>query len=264
MRRTLIGFGTQLGSYLAQQLGFFEFYTYKQAMCGIEPCDEAVLIAPAGKLLGGGILAPQGYELATKLTQSAARIVLLSSIDVYPAKGVPFDEYSLPFGLHRKAWLEAFEQEILSSSREACVLRLPEIFGLPGNRMPFNTDPSKMNRVAIHQWYPVRRLPLDIATAQAEKVRVVNLVSEPLPMAAILKRFFPGQIGKVVTPAPYSRIRTKYATLFGGSGSYIMSAQEVLEEAGRTLGAEGMLQTSAVRAGGPAPIRATGLAAACA
>ena len=259
MKRALIGFGTPLGSYLAQRFDFAASYTYKQAFSRIEPCDEAICICPAGKLLGGTSLAPQGYQLAAKLKQAAGRIVLLSSIDVYPAKGVPFDEYSLPFGSHRKAWLETFEQEILSRGPEANILRLPEIFGLPGVRPAFTCEPAKINRVAIHQWYPAHRLVRDIAIAQASQAAVVNLVSEPLPMASVLKQFFPGQIGKVATPAPYSRIRTRFAALYGESASYIMSAQAVLEDIGRALGAAKSTKAaySMALANGPA------LAAAC-
>jgi hypothetical protein len=116
-------------------------------------------------------------------------------------------------------------------------LRLPDIFG------PYITkgvascllhkDASKINRVAIHQLYPAFRLEGDIAAARAIDAPIVNLVPEPLSMNKVLAELFPSQTGHVLTPAPYSRIRTRYAGAFGGAGAYIMSADEVLKEAGR-------------------------------
>jgi hypothetical protein len=264
MRRALIGFGTPLGSYLAQRRTFSDCYTYKQALNGIGRCDEAVVIAPADRRLGGNRLAPQGHALVAALKQSSARIVLLSSIDVYSSKGVPFDETAEASGLPGKAWLPLFEQAILACGIQAAVLRLPEVFGVATLRgslgCVFDGDASKINRVAIHQWYPAYRLERDIATAQALSEPIVNLVSEPLPMAAILKQFFPGQIGKVVTPAPYSRIRTLFAGQFGGIGAYIMSAGEILEEVGRHLKANripGSRRAARLPAFVPQPMLAT-------
>src|SRR5262249_32352025 len=52
----------------------------------------------------------------------------------------------------------------------------------------------------------------------------------------------PGQTGHVLTPAPYSRIRTRYAGLFGRGGAYIMSAGEGFEGASRYVrGMRGLL-----------------------
>ncbi len=236
MRRVLIGFGTPLGYYLASRRTFADCSTYKQALNGISRCDEAVIIVPAAKRLCANSGGPQGRALIAAATQAAGRIVLLSTVDVYSTKGMPLDEMAHPCGSRGKSWLPSFEREILDCGAPSQILRLPDVFGpyiakgAPGCFL----DPgaSKINRVAIHQWYPVRRLESDIDAARGIAAPIVNLVPEPLPMNTILEKFFPDHAGQVLTPAPYSRIRTRYAAQFGGTGGYIMSAQEVLEEIG--------------------------------
>jgi hypothetical protein len=147
------------------------------------------------------------------------------------------DEGARPCSASGKSGFPEFERKVLECKVPSQVLRLPDLFG------PYITkgmascllqkDASKINRVAIHQLYPVFRLETDITAARKIDAPIVNLVPEPLPMDEVLAELFPGQTGHVLTPAPYSRIRTRYAGLFGGAGAYIMSAEEVLEEAGR-------------------------------
>jgi hypothetical protein len=237
MQRVLIGLGTSLGYYLASQRVYFARYSYKQALNNLPACDEAVIVIPASRRLRGSSLGSLGCALAAALVKAARRIVLLSSIDVYSSRGLPLDEGTQPCGAPGKASLPLFEREVLECDVPSQILRLPDIFG------PYITkgvascllhkDASKINRVAIHQLYPVFRLEGDIAAAREIDAPIVNLVTEPLPMNEVLAELFPGQTGHVLTPAPYSRIRTRYAGLFGGAGAYIMSADEVLEETSR-------------------------------
>jgi hypothetical protein len=235
MRRVLIGLGTPLGYYLASRRTYFACYSYKQALGGLPAYDEAVIVMPADRRLRGNDPGSFGCALAAALSRAAERIVLLSSIDVYSSKGLPLDEGTKPCGSPGKSNLPLFEREVLDCGTRSQVLRLPDIFG------PYITkglascllhkDASRINRVAIHQLYPVFRLERDIAAAREVNAPIVNLVPEPLPMDEVLAELFPGQTGHILSPAPYSRIRTRYAGLFGGAGAYIMSAEEVLEEA---------------------------------
>ncbi len=232
MHRILIGLGTPIGRYLASRRTFSECLTYKQALNGIPRCDEAVIIVPASK----GTLAPCWPAAAASL-HAAARVAVLSSIDVYSSKGLPLDETAKLCGSPRKSWLGCFEREMLESGLPCQILRLPDVFGpyarqgAPGCFL--TASASKLNSVAIHQWYPLGRLDGDIVTARSIAAPLINLVPEPLPMKAVLAEVFPGEAGQVLTPAPYSRIKTCYAKQFGGSGGYIMSANEVLAEIGR-------------------------------
>ncbi|MGA7323074.1 MAG: hypothetical protein WBX25_00990 [Rhodomicrobium sp.] len=138
----------------------------------------------------------------------------------------------------------------MDTAPPAIILRLLDIFGraiVKGLAGTLISDPSKINRVAIHQWYPIWRLERDISKALQLGESIVNLVSEPLPMKAVLSELFPGQTGHISTPAPYSRIMTRYAKEFGGAGGYIMTAAEVLDELCRHVRAE------RIRRGEPKP-----------
>jgi len=260
MRRVLIGLGTPLGYYLASRRVYFACYSYKQALHGLPACDEAVIIMPASRRLRGNSPGTLRRALVTASAKAAGRIVLLSSIDVYSSKGLPLDEGAKPCGAPGQSSLPLFEREILESEVPSQVLRLPDIFG------PYITkgvascllhkDASEINRVAIHQLYPVFRLERDITAARQAEAPIVNLVPEPLPMNEVLAELFPGQTGHVLTPAPYSRIRTRYAGLFGRGGAYIMSAEEVLEEASRYVRAMRGLLPRMPRPGEPAAAKA--------
>jgi len=165
--------------------------------------------------------------------ETAKRIVLLSSFDVYSMRGLPLDEGYLDPRAARTG-LGRLENAVSESAPRGVVLRLPDVFGPSiahgAAGALIGRDASGLNRVAIHQWYPVRRLRRDIERALGLGVPIVNLCTEPLPTADILLEFFPGQMGQVRSPAPYSRIRTRYAAAFGGKGDYIIAASEVLAE----------------------------------
>ncbi len=167
------------------------------------------------------------------------RLITLSTLAAYPVKSLPFDETSAVRCApdRESAQIYVFEQLILTASRKSQILRLPDVLG-PGFTKGVGAhlcsgDTSQLNRVAIHQWYPAHRLAKDIVIARYLAAPVVNLVSQPLSMATILAEIFPGQTGQILTPAPYSRIRTRYAEAFGGTGGYIMSAASVMQEIAR-------------------------------
>ncbi len=234
MRRILIGLGTSLGRFLASRSPFAECYTYNQALESISYCDEAVLVAPANKRLSGTGLGGEGRALIEAIANAADRIVLLSSFDVYPCKGLPLDESATATISATKALLPAFELHVSECGIQSSIVRLPDVFGPNmtrglGGRL-LDRDASRINRVAIHQWYPVRRLESDLCVVRNLRLPIVNLSPEPLPMTAVLAELFPGQVGHVLTPAPYSRIKTRHAEEFGGEGGYIMSAEEILLE----------------------------------
>jgi hypothetical protein len=192
---------------------------------------------PAAKRLRGNTYASLASSLTAASVKAAERIVLLSTVDVYSRKGLPLDEGAELYGAPGKSDRAHFEREVLGCEVPSQILRLPDLFGpyiMKGvASCLLHKDASKINRVAIHQLYPVFRLEADMAAARESDAPVLNLVPEPLPMNEILAELFPGQTGQVLTPAPYSRIQTRYAGLFGGAGAYIMSAEEVLEQASR-------------------------------
>jgi hypothetical protein len=236
MRRILVGYGTCLGNHLAASGSFSEILNYKQALYNLPKGNEIVLVAPSARRLSRGDLGEDGSNLARAVGNAAKKLITLSTLAAYPVKSLPFDETSAVrcASGRESAQVYTFERLVLAASENSQLLRLPDVFGPGltrgmGGRL-LSGDGSHINRVAIHQWYPVHRLERDIVIARYLRAPVVNLVSEPLSMATILVEIFPGQTGQILTPAPYSRIQTRYAEAFGGAGGYIMSAASVMKE----------------------------------
>ena len=164
------------------------------------------------------------------------RFVLISTVDVYGTPvgvdeddGVP--EPGLhPYGLHR-ARLEEWVQRRFPVTH---VIRLPALFGpglkknalfdlLHGNRLEY-VDPGSR-----FQWYPLDRLADDIDRVQALGLPLVNLATEPLEMAEIQRRFFPGRtLGGQSRPVAYD-VRTRHGAAFGGDARYALGAGAVLD-----------------------------------
>ncbi|MBJ7533706.1 hypothetical protein JDN40_06280 [Rhodomicrobium vannielii ATCC 17100] len=230
MKRFVVDPGKAIGDVLSSSGAYSTWPVSAHGGQGLPPCDEVVIVATgADETTRQNVLLP----LIEAGAEKAKRLVLLSSLDVYPTRGLPLDErYVDPCA--PRTGLGRLESAVAERLRRGMVLRLPDVFGPSIAAGPaaalLDRDASGLNRVAIHQWYPVRRLRRDIARALRLDVRVVNLATEPLPMADVLMQFFPGQMGQVRSPAPYSRIRTRYAAAFGGAGDYIMTASDVLAE----------------------------------
>ncbi len=231
MQRILVGLGTPAANYLAARGDYKHCFSFKNAAGSLPTCDEAIVVAPGLRRLGGNDLGHQGSALAKAVKKSAGRVVIISSLDVYPSRGLPFNESHPGCDLPGKGDLWSFERRIVDSVAQTAVLRLPDLFGpcMRGlSSLLLTRDAAQLNRVATHQWYPITRLERDIAASRKLTPRIVNLCAEPLPMRLLMDTLFPGQLGHVQTPAPYSRIKTLFAQEFGGNGDYIMSAQQIL------------------------------------
>jgi len=230
MKRFLVDPGVTIGNDLASTGAFAARLSPDRAERDLPICDELVIVgAGVADCTCENVLRP----LIDVVAARAKRLVLLSSLDVYPMRGLPFDETYADIRAPETA-LRRLERAVLEKGGRNTVLRLPDVFGPSitdgAAGALLDRDASRINRVAIHQWYPLRRLKRDMAAAARLDAGIVNLCTEPLPMTAVLAEFFPGQFGQVKTPAPYSRIRTRYAEAFGGGDGYVMGADEVLAE----------------------------------
>lgn len=164
-------------------------------------------------------------------------LVLVSTIDVYPAAGEGGDEATPidgstnhPYGRHR----HALEQWCMERFPVVRVVRLPALFG-PGLRKNAIYDLmhgnmlGSINPAGVFQWYPVARLWQDIGVARQEGLSMVNLFPEPLATRAILDHVFPGiEVGPAIEPGPRYDMQTRHGQPFGGDGRYVMDAGESL------------------------------------
>lgn len=181
----------------------------------------------------------------TLRTVTAASFVLISTIDVYPRTqdaDEDFDCSAAPnhaYGRHR---LE-FEAFVRDRFPQALILRLPALFG-PGLRknvlfdLVMGNQLEKVNPASSFQWYPLERLPEDIARAERHGLKLANLFTEPLATSAIIDRHFPEvEVGAEAHAAVHYDLHTRYAHVFGGIGRYVMSAASALDAIGSFCGA---------------------------
>lgn len=178
-------------------------------------------------------------------TVSANRVVLVSTVDVYPSPlcvtedDVPARGAGEPYGRHR------LELEFWIANRfpRHHIIRLPALFGtglkknvifdlLVGNLL------DRISPNGMYQWYPVHRIVSDIRRVIQAEVRLINVGVEALRTGDIAARLFPEiAIGSRDLRAARYDIRTRYATLLGGSGDYHIDASEAFTELSRYVSA---------------------------
>jgi nucleoside-diphosphate-sugar epimerase len=175
------------------------------------------------------------------------RFVLISTIDVYPDPGMAVDETFDPAGQPNHAYGTnrlALEKWVAARHADHLIVRLPALFG-PGLKknvlfdLLHDNGVEKINPAGRFQFYPVKRLAADIATAAAADLRLVNLFTEPVAMSTIIERYFTGApVGPASTPAPDYRLTTRHGRRFGGDDRYVLSSEAVLASIAEFVGEE--------------------------
>lgn len=163
--------------------------------------------------------------------------ILISTVDVFK-EPVGVDERSAideeglhAYGLHRRA-LEKFVE---SHFENYLIVRLPGLVG-PGLRKNIIFDFLNDNNLdtidsrSVFQFYPMVNLWFDIQTALHAGLKLVHLTAEPVSVAAVSREGFNRRFEheRPHLPATYD-MRSIYATLFGGEGSYQYSRRDTLQ-----------------------------------
>lgn len=171
-------------------------------------------------------------------TVTAKQFVLISTISTY-AHPVGVDENSdlqttaaTPYGVHR-AQLEAFCRERFAN---VLVVRLP---GLYGNGLKKNiifdflhdNNTDKIDSRAVYQFYNLDRIWADIQVALANQLSLVNFATAPTSVAELAEAAF-GRVFNQTTldpdKLPYFDMHTKHAKLYGQTGNYLETKDQVL------------------------------------
>ena len=173
-------------------------------------------------------------------TVRARQFVLISTVDVYPVSSgadEAFNCHGLPnhaYGTNRLAF-EDFCREHFTC---CCVVRLPGLFGdgLKKNviyDLLHDNCLDMINPRSSFQYYDLGDLCGDVERVLAAGLQTANLFTEPVATREILRRFFPEKRvgGKPGAEAHYD-LHTRHAALWGRSGPYIASAEEVLRQLG--------------------------------
>jgi nucleoside-diphosphate-sugar epimerase len=165
----------------------------------------------------------------------ARRLVLISTVDVFAnPNGVDEESRVSTTGLHAYGRNRRLLEEVLSSRFDACVVRLPGLYG-PGLKknaifdLLHDHETDKIDSRGVFQFYGVDRLWRDIEIALDNELSLVHLVTTPVSVRDVARDAFGTEFHNevVASPAAYD-VRTRHASLFGGDGNYIETKAEEL------------------------------------
>lgn len=247
MNKALIGHTGFIGSNLATQMVFQDFYNSKniEEIRGKE-YDLVISAANPGVKWRVNQEPEKDWANISKFMEIIKTIkvgvfVLISSIDVYKNPQDVDEESPIlmnnapwaagPYGQHRFQ-LENFIQQ---QFKKHLIIRIPIIYG-PNFRKNIiydvlnNHEVGKIDPTARLQFYHIKHLTTDIQTATMANLQLLNLATTPI----VVKELFVEALGLTLdnTPGPgrVYDMKTKYANCFGKSGNYISDRFEVVKD----------------------------------
>ena len=237
MHQALIGGSGFIGSFLASQEAFAAIYDSRSIAAIDGRHFDRIVCAGAPGLKWRANADPAADRAAiarlwTHLSRARAdHLTLISSIDIYPTPRA-VDETTPPgihpdaYGRHRR-WLE---RRVAAHFPRHLIVRLPGLFG-PGLRKNAVFDlltghqTHRLPARASLQWYPLTRLPADLACIEAAQLDLINIAPEPLAMTHLADILAPGtQLAD--TDGPHYDVATIHAALLGGTGRYHVTAAD--------------------------------------
>lgn len=241
--RALIGHSGYVGETLKKQTPFD--FLYRSA--NISTIDERAFdlavccAAPAQKWIANRDPAMDRATIESLMfhlkTVNCKKFILISTVDVFKNpvgvyEDAHVDECGLhAYGLHRRL-LEKFVE---SHFQDHLIIRLCGLVG-PGLRKNVIFDFLNNNNLhaidsrGTFQFYPMINLWYDIQAALNENLRLLHLTAEPVSVADVARLGFNRPFDQALgnPPASYD-MRTRYAELFGGTGSYQYNRRESIQ-----------------------------------
>ncbi|MFC4140321.1 MULTISPECIES: NAD-dependent epimerase/dehydratase family protein [unclassified Microbacterium] len=180
----------------------------------------------------------------TVLTAKIRRLVLISTVCVYPAGGAPDESTALseagltPYGANRLHQERRFQHAV-----DTTVIRLPQLYG-SRLRKGVVYDLANDYRVEYirpqtsYQHYDVRRLWQDISTALEAGLPALNVATPPVSNTELAQEVFDRDIAAQIPREPespfaqlYTRnMTTEHAAVFGAEGDYLCSRRSEIEQ----------------------------------
>lgn len=240
MPSALIGYTGFVGSNLARQTHFDDFYnsknietidgkTYDLVVCAGAPAEKWKINKEPLKDL----------ENLNRLIGSISRVtaskfILISTVDVYPTP-IEVDEADAidpklchPYGKHRLQ-LERF----VSEHFDALTVRLPGLFGQGLKKnvifdLIHDNGVDQIHAENVFQFYNLDNLWRDIQSALKRQLRLVNFATEPVSVSEVAREAF----GIEFNNRPHNHpirydFRSQHASLLGGAGNYLYNKQQV-------------------------------------
>jgi len=162
-------------------------------------------------------------------------IVHISSIDVYNNK-IEVNENSKinsseldHYGYNRFN----FEKFIIDNFNNFHIIRLPMLFGngLKKNvlyDLLNNQFKNRINNDSIFQWYNIENIWNDIRNIINKKINLINLISEPIKLSSINKKYFGYPINELAGKKPLiTDIRSIHSKKFSNKTDYIYSKKNI-------------------------------------
>jgi hypothetical protein len=243
MASALIGHTGFVGSNLARQRGFDEYYHSANIEQIAGSTFDLVVCsgAPAAKWKANQD--PDGDRRcldrlwASLARVEAAKVVLISTIDVF-ARPVGADEdadvderHATPYGRHR------YELERrVAGQFDTLVIRLPGLFGAGLKKNVIHDflhayELYKIDSRAVYQFYALSHLWPDVEVALRDQLRLVHFATEPVTVATVAQEAFGIEFTNEVVPRPaFYDFRSKHSLLFGGSGGYLYRKGQVMQD----------------------------------
>jgi hypothetical protein len=161
---------------------------------------------------------------------NATKLVLISTVDVFlNPVSVDEDSPTPTTGLHAYGRNRRRLEQIVAGRFDAHIVRLAGLYG-PGLKknaiydLLHDNDVHKIDSRGVFQFYDVSRLWSDIEVSLDNELPLVHLPPEPVSVADVAREAFGIEFTNEVAPIPARYdIHTKYASLFGGDGSYTQS-----------------------------------------
>ncbi len=245
MKSALIGHTGFVGGNLKTQFDFTDFYNSKniEEIVGKDYNFIISAATPALRWKANQDLKAD-WDTIEKLvgclkSVSAARFVLISTVDVYPNKsGVDEDteisesDLSEPYGLHRFK----LEEFVRKNFKNHTIIRCPQIYG-PGVVKGFVYDLIHDNALdfthkdSLLQFYHTKNFKKDIDFAIVNSLPLVNFAVEPTTAAEVALYCRDMDLKTITEKAPLKfNMRSKYAYLYNKTNGYLYDKQEVLSD----------------------------------
>lgn len=161
------------------------------------------------------------------------KFILISTIDIYDSKFPNQDENQYNISIDSYGKNRYFMEEwVLEEYKDCHIIRLPLLFGL-GLKKNIIYDILNNNRLeninfnTLYQWYCLEELMYDIKKIIKKKIRIVNLISEPIETKNLISICFP----EFVIPMfdNNKRIEYNYKSKWFKSG-YAVEKKKIVEE----------------------------------
>jgi nucleoside-diphosphate-sugar epimerase len=163
------------------------------------------------------------------------KLVLISTVDVFlDPIGVDENSPTSTSGLHAYGRNRRRLEQILAGRFDTAIIRLPELYG-PGLKksviydLLHDNETHKIDSRSVFQFYDVARLWRGIQVALDCELSLVHLAPAPVSVADVARHAFGIDFTNELSspPARYD-VRTLFAMLFGGAGSYVETAEQEL------------------------------------